>query len=1574
MRNKFLSVLFIAVLGWMMISSTTSSGGKSGKTGAPGENDCTQCHGGSAVNSGVGTVSLSTGITAGYDLSATYNMSVSVNQVGISLFGFSIVALDANGASVGNFVAGTDNHIEFLTVSGNNRQYVTHNSNGGASAGSHTFGFSWVAPSSDVGDVTFYVSANASNGNGGTSGDFIYTTSSTVSAMGGGGSSFVINEINPDPSEVGADTTEFVELYGTPGMSLDGYVMVCFNGGTGTNNVSYGAYDLDGYSIPASGYFVIGNPLVPNVNYIVPLPTAPAAFLQNGPDAVGFYLGNATDWPNGTVATNVNLVDAVVYGTNDPDATVLLSTLTPGQLQVNESGGNIEPCMARVPDGGLPFVTSSFVEQLPTPGATNSSAGVAGCTDMAACNYNPLATISDASCLFLGFPCDDGNAITSNDVITADCACAGTQTTVSWTFRVDMSTTTVNAPGVYIAGTFQGWVPNQDLLTDADGDNVWEITFPALPTNTPIEYKFLNGIDGWESSPELANCGVDDLFGAFNRADTTGVINEVLPVVCFNSCSACVTTDVPGCTDITACNFNSAATTDDGSCIDPSMWYLDADNDGYYVDDSLSCGAPNASYTATMGVMGDCNDAVSTINAAGTEICGNGSDEDCSGADLACGVPGCTDVNACNYNPLATSNDGSCVLPTMWYLDADNDGYYVDDSLACAAPSVDYTAIMGIDGDCDDVQSSINAGASEICDELDNDCDQEIDEFVQNVYYLDADADGFGDVNSMVLSCQPVVGYVDNGDDCDDALLLYQDNDGDSFGGDVLAACGELSNADCDDASGTIYPGAFEFCENTIDENCDGVDDVCTGIPGCTNVLACNFDPLAESDNGSCSFGDLWYLDTDGDGFASGSIESCNQPSANHTITVLPITDCDDNDASINSNAAEVCGNGIDENCDGTDEVCIVSGCTDATACNYNPSANNDDGSCAYAILWYLDADADGFALDTISDCIQPNVDYTSIVLPLGDCNDNDASINAGATEICGNDIDEDCSGTAEACAILGCTDPEACNFESTATEDDSTCTYSVMWYLDMDQDGFASDTMMNCSQPGPEYTDVIIPVTDCDDMNPSISPISMEICGNGIDDDCINGDAACVIDGCTDAAACNYNPEATSDDSTCFYSTMWYLDADGDGYYSESIDSCYAPSAEYTTSAGISGDCNDQDASINASEVEVCNDGIDNNCNGMVDETTGSTWYQDADADGFGNPAVDSVSCDSPVGFVLNSLDCDDDVPVINPNGVEICGNGIDEDCNGDDLLCDLVGCTDINACNYDALAVISDGSCYYIGEICDDGNANTINDEIQNDCVCYGYVAECATNPIVISLDSLHNVSCFGGNDGYIQLSVDGGNGPFFASWNSFPIQTTPYATGLSAGTYTFTVEDTDGCLGTFTQEITQPDGSLPVVSGNNDVDPADNEQYIVNAYPGCTYTWTVSNGLILSGQDNDTLNVLWNDASMGTIYVYQTDTLTGCQLMDGLAVYINAVGTDELSQGAWKWYPNPASDWVNLEGLALNAEVKLFDATGRLMHQFIATESLVKLNVQAYESGVYFIQVKDDFGWRTERMIKQ
>jgi hypothetical protein len=280
---------------------------------------------------------------------------------------------------------------------------------------------------------------------------------------------------------------------------------------------------------------------------------------------------------------------------------------------------------------------------------------------------------------------------------------------------------------------------------------------------------------------------------------------------------------------------------------------------------------------------------------------------------------------------------------------------------------------------------------------LDNDCDQEIDEFVQSVYYLDADADGFGDVNSTVLSCQPVVGYVDNGDDCDDALLLFEDLDGDGFGSDVLSACGEPINGDCNNNVSNVYPGATEFCENNVDENCDGTDEICSGIPGCTNPSACNFDPLAESDNGTCTFSIDWYLDADADGNAVSVLNNCTQPSPDYTSNVLPLNDCNDNDATININASEVCGNGLDENCDGVDDVCVVLGCTDATACNYEPQATSDDGTCTYSILWYLDVDLDGFASDTMSNCSQPGPEYFNVSMPIGDCDDLNASVNSGA-------------------------------------------------------------------------------------------------------------------------------------------------------------------------------------------------------------------------------------------------------------------------------------------------------------------------------------------------------------------------------------------------------------------------------------------------------------------------------------------------------------------------------------------------------------------------------------------------
>ncbi len=174
----------------------------------------------------------------------------------------------------------------------------------------------------------------------------------------------VINEVDSDTP--GSDVLEFVELFGPANESLDGMVLVLYNG---SNDLSYAAFDLDTYSLDANGFFVIGNAAVANVDLVIPANT-----LQNGQDAVALYFGNGADFPNNTPVTTSNIIDAVVYDTNDADDAGLLVLVNVGQPQVNESanGTSDVESISRVPDGGTQLNTDSYVTQAPTPGTSNA--------------------------------------------------------------------------------------------------------------------------------------------------------------------------------------------------------------------------------------------------------------------------------------------------------------------------------------------------------------------------------------------------------------------------------------------------------------------------------------------------------------------------------------------------------------------------------------------------------------------------------------------------------------------------------------------------------------------------------------------------------------------------------------------------------------------------------------------------------------------------------------------------------------------------------------------------------------------------------------------------------------------------------------------------------------------------------------------------------------------------------------------------------------------------------------------------------------------------------------------------
>ncbi len=187
-------------------------------------------------------------------------------------------------------------------------------------------------------------------------------TSSVTPATG-----IIINEVDSDSPST--DTAEFVELYdgGVGNTALEGLAVVFFDG---ADDESYLAIDLDGFKTDASGYFVLGNEAVASASI-----TFSNSALQNGADAIALYIGSASDFPTNTPLRTTNLMDALVYHSDDADDTGLLTLLQPGQLQMNENGARNADAvaMARCPNGsGGARMSNTLALVSPSPKEPNN--------------------------------------------------------------------------------------------------------------------------------------------------------------------------------------------------------------------------------------------------------------------------------------------------------------------------------------------------------------------------------------------------------------------------------------------------------------------------------------------------------------------------------------------------------------------------------------------------------------------------------------------------------------------------------------------------------------------------------------------------------------------------------------------------------------------------------------------------------------------------------------------------------------------------------------------------------------------------------------------------------------------------------------------------------------------------------------------------------------------------------------------------------------------------------------------------------------------------------------------------
>jgi hypothetical protein len=779
--------------------------------------------------------------------------------------------------------------------------------------------------------------------------------------------------------------------------------------------------------------------------------------------------------------------------------------------------------------------------------------------------------------------------------------------------------------------------------------------------------------------------------------------------------------------------------------------------------------------------------------------------------------------------------------PSAWYADSDHDGY--GDPATALIDTIAPPDYVADNTDCNDQESAVNPAAAEICNGIDDNCTYEVDEGVTSVFYPDSDGDGFGNPAFATTSCSAPEGYV-------------------------------LSNADCNDANPAVNPNASEIC-NGIDDNCNSLPD--DGLPyGEAEILWDFYYGGSANDYGQC----MDYT-PDGNIIIAGYTHSVDgNITANHggfDIWVLK-TDLSGNilwqrtyGGSLKEHAYDIKAT--------ADSGFIVAGYTES---NDGDVSGNHGG----LDMWVIKLDHDGNPVwQKTYGGTKTDICYVVIPTPDGGyalagttySSNGDFTENNGAGDYCIIKIDQ--TGNIQWQKVFGGSafdfahaldlTPDGGYYLSgyaRSTTNDVAFNYGQedMWILKLDSlgnlvwqksyggTGGEGATWLQTTTDGGCILTGITHSTNVDVVENNgmhdIWVVKVDSNGNKEWAKCLGGsdtedghfiiqtaDGGYLVTGKSDSEDGMISDHAGSHDYWVVKlnesgSLVWEITL-GDRLPDEPYSLLEAENGSfYVLGYGTPFELGQTNPNPPTDFWLV-------KCSAPLL----STYYQDADSDGYGNPYLAVTACQAPMGFVPNSQDCNDADESVHPLATEDC-NGIDDDCD------------------------------YTI----DDGHVVAIISPLTTVTICNTSSVTYESN-----MDSLLSY----------QWLVDG---------SDIPGATTASYTTSVAGSYSVRVTDGE-CQSVSPESILKVTDQNESISpaGTVQVCPKTSLVLAVEENPGMSYQW-YKNSVAISGATNMSFLVTGN----GTFVVTETD-VTGCSFVTSPTIVKNfsSPKTQITAQGSLK-----------------------------------------------------------------------